>query len=138
MRLEPFVFLGIILLVWFLSSLGSWLRQVVEQRPSSLQDSDPPATTVEDPPSPVCAVMPEGATHGVQEGPGAVSRIVATGRRPRPTSGRLRYRNPEVLREGIVIMTVFGSCTAIDPRKEPWLSEGDIVMGVESGRTGTT
>lgn len=138
-RLEPFVFLGIILLVWFLSSLGNWLRQMIEQQSPSIQESAPPAGTVEDSPSPVeVSVMPEGSTHDMQEEPTAMARIVAMGRRPHPASSRSRYRNPRVLRDGIVIMTVLGSCTALDPRKEPWLSEGDMARGMESGRTGAT
>jgi len=138
-RLEPFVFLGIILLVWFLSSLGSWLRQAIDQQPTSIPESAPPAGTVEDSPSPgKASVMPEGATYDVQEEPAAMARIVARGRRPRPASSRSRYRNPRILRDGIVIMTVLGSCTALDPRKEPWLGEGGMARGMESGRTGAT
>ena len=125
MRLEPFVFLGIILLVWFLSALGSWLRQEMERQSPSFPEADSLADAVEALPSPDGgSVTPEEATHDVQEETIAVSRPVSTGRWSRPVSGRLRYRGPKAVREGIVMMTVFGSCKALDLRKDPWSREG--------------
>ncbi len=123
-RLEPFVFLGIILLVWLLSSLGSWLRQEIERQSPSVPDADAPADHGEDLLSPECgSVMPDEATQGAHEEPIAVSRIVAEERRPRPASGRRRYRGPKAVRDGIVMITVFGSCVALDRRTAPWLRE---------------
>ena len=125
MRLEPFVFLGIILLVWFLSAIGSWLRQAADRQSPSFPEADPPADAVEDPPSPNGgSVTPEEATQDVQEETMAVLRTVSMERRSPPTSGRLRYRSSKAVREGIVMMTVFGSCKALDVRKDPWLRDG--------------
>ncbi len=124
-RLEPFIFLGIILLVWLVGSTGRWLRQEFERQSSNLQESDLPADSVECPPSPDCgSVTPEEATHGVQEEAIAVPHIVSEERRPRHTSSRFRYHNPQAMRDGIVMMAVFGSCKALDRRREPWLRDG--------------
>ncbi len=125
--IEPFVFLGIILLVWFLSSLGSWLRQELERRsPSPWEPGSPrdPAAPVEYAPAHMHGSgTAEEATHGAQEETSAASRSVAAEQWPRPVSGRSRYRSPQAVRQGIVMMTVFGACTALDPRKARWLKD---------------
>ncbi len=121
MRFEPFVFLGIVLLVWLLSSIGSWLRQELERRSWSFQASESPGELL--PSHDADLVVPEEAAQGMREEPVAAPRIVASGRRRRSASGRVRYRSPKAVREGVVMMTVFGSCKALEPPQTSWLRD---------------
>ena len=52
MTVEAFVFLGIVLLVWFIASIGSWLREQLErytryQEELSVQETSPPSPVSE-------------------------------------------------------------------------------------------
>ncbi len=124
-RLEPFVFLGIILLVWFVGAFGSWLRREIERQSAIPPDADVTAghaadstltlTSTSPPPLPDgVAVTPDAAAHDARGIPGAVPRVVPMGR-PRAVSGRLRAHGPRAARDGIIMLTVFGACKALEP-----------------------
>lgn len=116
MSVEAFVFLGIVLLVWFFASVGSWLRQQIEQYSQYREESNARETR---PPSLDSGSFQfEDGVAGTQETPMEPSSVVTHGRRELPTSGRLRYRSRKAARQGIILMTVFGSCKALDPRDE--------------------
>jgi len=112
MTVEAFVFLGIVLLVWFIASAGSWLREQIEryaryQEESSVQETSLPSPVFE-------SVRPKEAT---AELPNSVPlRVVARESLKRPT--RLRYRSRTAARRGIILMTVFGACKALETRDE--------------------
>ena len=110
MTVEAFVFLGIVLLVWFIASIGSWLREQLE-RYTRYQEalSETPL------PSPVSeSVRPEEAT---AESPEPIPpRVVPSESPKRPV--RLRYRSRAAARRGIILMTVFGACKALETRDE--------------------
>ncbi len=111
MNVEAFVFLGIVLLVWFIASIGSWLREQLEsytryREELSAQEAFPP--------SPVGSIQSEEAT---AEMPDAVpARVVVRESLKRPP--RLRYRSRTAARRGIILMTVFGACKALETRDE--------------------
>lgn len=112
MTVEAFIFLGIVLLVWFIASIGSWLREQIErytqyQEELSVQEASPPSPVFE-------SVQSEEAT---AESPDAVPAPVAVPESlKRPT--RLRYRSQTAARRGIILMTVFGACKAFETRDE--------------------
>lgn len=112
MTVEAFVFLGIVLLVWFIASVGSWLREQIErytqyQEELSVQEASPPSPVFEN-------VRPEEAT---AELPNAIpTSVVVRKSLKRPT--RLRYRSRTAARRGIILMTVFGACKALETRDE--------------------
>lgn len=112
MTVEAFVFLGIVLLVWFIASVGSWLREQIERYTRYQEELSAHETPL---PSSVFAdVRPEEAT---AELPDSVPAPVAAGERlKRPT--RLRYRSRTAARRGIILMTVFGACKALETRDE--------------------
>ncbi len=116
MNIEAFVFLGIVLLVWFFASIGSWLRQQMEQYSQYREESN---AREEFPPSPDSGhVQSEEVTAGMQETTMEPSHVVAQKRLTHPASGRLRYRSRKAARQGIILMTVFGPCKALEPRDE--------------------
>ena len=112
MTVEAFVFLGIVLLVWFIASVGSWLREQIErytryQEDLSVQEGSLPSPGSE-------SVRPEEATAELPEP--APPRVVPSESLKRPT--RLRYRSRTAARRGIILMTVFGACKALETRDE--------------------
>lgn len=112
MTVEAFVFLGIVLLVWFIASIGSWLREQIErytryQEGLNVQETSLPSPGFE-------GVQPEEAT---AELPHSVpAPVVVPESLERPT--RLRYRSRTAARRGIILMTVFGACKALEVRDE--------------------
>lgn len=112
MNVEAFVFLGIVLLVWFFASMGSWLREQLERytryqeelvaREASPLSPDSVSVQAEE----ATAVLPESVS----------VRIVASERVNRPA--RLRYRSRKAARRGVILMTVFGPCKALELRGE--------------------
>ena len=112
MTIEAFVFLGIVLLVWFIASIGSWLREQLErytryQEELSVQETPLPSPVFE-------SVHPEEATAELPEP--VPARVVARESLKRPP--RLRYRSRAAARRGIILMTVFGACKALETRDE--------------------
>ena len=112
MNVEAFVFLGIVLLVWFIASIGSWLREQLERytryrEELSAQEALPPSPVSESvPPEEATAEMPDFVP----------ARVVARESLKRPP--RLRYRSRTAARQGIILMTVFGACKALEIRDE--------------------
>lgn len=110
MSVEAFVFLGIVLLVWFLASMGSWLREQLErytryQEELVAREAFPPS--------------PDSGSVQFEEVPTEPSeitppRVVARARLQRPA--RLRYRSRKAARQGVILMTVFGPCRALELR----------------------
>ncbi len=112
MTVEAFVFLGIVLLVWFIASIGSWLREQLErytryQEELSVQETSLPSPVFE-------SVRPEEATAALPEP--IPPRVVPSESLKRPP--RLRYRSRAAARRGIILMTVFGACKALEIRDE--------------------
>ncbi len=112
MTVEAFVFLGIVLLVWFIASIGSWLREQLErytryQEDLSAQESSLPSPVFE-------GVRPEEATAALPEP--SPPRALPSERLKHPV--RLRYRSQKAARRGIILMTVFGTCKALEIRDE--------------------
>ena len=104
MNIESLIFLGIVLFVWMIANIGSWLREQIERYARYQEErnareafpSFPDAGSV-------------GAEEVTAELPEPVpARIVAPERRQRPA--RLRYRSRKAARQGIILMTVFGPC----------------------------
>lgn len=112
MTVEAFVFLGIVLLVWFIASVGSWLREQIERYTRYQEELSAQETSL---PSPVFeSVQPQEATG---EPPEPVPpRIVVRESLKSPV--RLRYRSRTAARRGIILMTVFGACKALETRDE--------------------
>lgn len=112
MTAEAFVFLGIVLLVWFIASIGSWLREQIERYTRYQEELSVHETSL---PSPVFeSVRPEEAT---AELPDSIpARVVVRESLTRPA--RLRYRSRTAARRGIILMTVFGACKALETRNE--------------------
>ncbi len=112
MNIEAFVFLGIVLLVWFIASIGSWLREQLErytryQEELRVQEAFLPSPVSE-------SVRPDEVT---AELPDSVPvRVIARESPKRPP--RLRYRSRTAARRGIILMTVFGACKALETRDE--------------------
>ena len=112
MNVEAFVFLGIVLLVWFFASIGSWLRQQIERHSQYQEESDAREAF---PPSPDSEYLqPEEVAAERSKIP--PSRIVTRESLEQPASGRLRYRSRKAARQGIILMTVFGPCKALESR----------------------
>ncbi len=112
MTVEAFVFLGIVLLVWFIASIGSWLREQIERYTRYQEESIVQETSLS---SPVFeSVQPEEVT---SELPNVIpARVVAKESLKRPT--RLRYRSRTAARRGIILLTVFGACKSLETRDE--------------------
>lgn len=114
MTVEAFVFLGIVLLVWFIASVGSWLREQIErytryQEESSVQESSLPSPVFE-------SVQPEEATTELPNVVPASVVVRESLKRPSQLQLQLRYRSRTAARRGIILMTVFGACKALDVR----------------------
>ncbi len=112
MSIESLLFLGIVLLVWMIASVGSWLREQIEryaryQEELEAREAFPPVPDAG-------SVQPEGVTSEAPECP--PPRVVA--RERLKNSARLRYRNRKTVRRGVILMTVFGPCKALEPRNE--------------------
>ncbi len=112
MTVEAFVFLGIVLFVWFIASAGSWLREQLErytryQEESSVQETSRSSPVFE-------SVQPKEAT---AELPDSVP-VRAMVRETQNCPTRLRYRSRTAARRGIILMTVFGACKALEVRDE--------------------
>ena len=112
MTVEAFVFLGVVLLVWFIASVGSWLREQIERYTRYQEELSVQETSL---PSPVGeSVRPDEAT---AESPEPIPpRVVPSESLKRPV--RLRYRSRTSARRGIILMTVFGACKALETRDE--------------------
>ena len=112
MRTESFVLLGIVLVVWLIAFLGSWLRQELEKQAAAQADSSAPAEVV---PAFECERgAAEEVVTGIQDAPVEPSPVVARSK-PKPLAlKRFRYRSPGLMRRGVVLMTVFGPCKALD------------------------
>lgn len=112
MNVEAFVFLGIVLLVWFFASMGSWLREQLERY---IQYQDDLGAHEASPSTPDFGdVQPEAVTAELPD-PLPALLIVRESRKRHP---RLRYRSQEAARRGIILMTVFGACKALETRDD--------------------
>lgn len=110
MRIESLVLLGIVLVVWLIAFLGSWLRQELEKQAAAQADSYAPAGVVPAFESERGAA--EEVVTGIQDASVEPSPVVA---RSKPLSSkRFRYRSPRLMRRGVVLMAVFGPCKALD------------------------
>lgn len=110
MTVEAFVFLGIVLLVWFIASIGSWLREQLERYTRYQEELSETSL-----PSPVSeSVRPDETTAELPEP--TPPHVVARESLKRPP--RLRYRSRTAARRGIILMTVFGACKALETRDE--------------------
>ena len=112
MTVEAFVFLGIVLLVWFIASIGSWLREQIErftryQEELNVQETSHSSPVFE-------SVRPDEAAAELPEP--IPPRVVPSESLKRPN--RLRYRSRTAARRGIILMTVFGACKALETRDE--------------------
>lgn len=105
---ELLVFLGIGVLLWFLSALQLWIQR---QRRGTARDvareSGPPVPPVAPRPRPLQAAR-QAARPRRPEPVGAPP--VVTRQRP---PGRLGSRQD--LRRGMILMTILGSCRALEP-----------------------
>ena len=110
MKIESFVLLGIVLVVWLIAFLGSWLRQELEKQADAQAESYAPAGVV--PAFEFERGAEEAVVTGVQEDSIDPSPVVARSRSL--SSKRFRYRSPGLMRRGVVLMTVFGPCKALD------------------------
>ncbi len=114
MTVEAFVFLGIVLLVWFIASIGSWLREQIERYTRYQEELSVRETSL--PPPVFESVQPEEATAELPNV--APAPVVVREHLKRPTQLRLRYRSRTAARRGIILMTVFGACKALEVRDE--------------------
>ena len=112
MSYESLIFLGIVLLVWFIASVGSWLREQIERYARYQEELDAHEASF---PSPdagsleaeeVTAELPEPVPAGIGAGESVRS------------PARLRYRSRKAARRGIILMTVFGPCKGLELRDE--------------------
>ena len=112
MSIESLIFIGIVLLVWMIANVGSWLREQIERYSRYQEDLDAREAFPSFPDS--GSVRPEEVT---AEPPEPIpARIVARERLQR--SPRLRYRSRKAARRGVILMTVFGPCKALERRDE--------------------
>lgn len=112
MSIEALSFIAIVLLVWMIANIGSWLREQIE-RYSRYQEE----------------FEAREASH-LSPASGSVQSEVATAESPEPVpprvvvreslkgSPRLRYRSRKAARQGVILMTVFGPCKALELRDE--------------------
>ena len=112
MSIESLIFIGIVLFVWMIANIGSWLREQIERYSRYQEELDAREAFPSSPDS--GSVRPEEVTAELPEP--VPARIVARERRQRPA--RLRYRSRRSARQGIILMTVFGSCKALELRDE--------------------
>ena len=112
MNVEAFVFLAIVLLVWFFASIGSWLREQIE-RYSRYQEEFEAREAFSPSPDSESVQPEEVATEPPEITP---PRDVARAGLQRPA--RLRYRSRKAARQGVILMTVFGACKALELRDE--------------------
>ncbi len=110
--IESLSFIAIVLLVWMIANIGSWLREQIEryarhQEEFEVREAVPsfPATG---------SGQPEGVTAASPE---IISPRAAVPESPTHPA-RLRYRSRKAARRGIILMTVFGPCKALDLRDE--------------------
>ena len=112
MSIESVIFIGIVLLVWMIANIGSWLREQIE-RYSRYQEELEAREAF--PPSPASgSVQAEAVT--VERPEPIPTRILVRERLTRPA--RLRYRSRTAARQGVILMTVFGPCKALELRDE--------------------
>ena len=114
MSIEALSFIAIVLVVWMIANIGSWLREQIEryaryQEAREAHEAFPPAPDSG-------SVQPEDATAEPSEI--TSPRVVARKSLKRPVSGRLRYRSRTAARQGIILMTVFGPCKALELRDD--------------------
>ncbi len=110
MSIESLIFLGIVLAVWMIASVGSWLREQIERHAQYQEELEARESF---PPSPASgSVQVEEVT---AEPPEIIPpRVVAREKPQRPA--RLRYRSRKAARQGVILMTVFGACKALELR----------------------
>ncbi len=108
MTIEAFVFLGIVLLVWMIANVGSWLRQQIEHY---LRLQETAAVNVV-PSEDVRPVYPDAVALEPQERAPSPVGLPEEPKRP------FLCRSRRAARQGIILMTVFGPCKALDPRDE--------------------
>ena len=108
MSIEALSFIAIVLLVWMIANIGSWLREQIERYSRYQEELDARGAFPSFPDS--GSVRPEEVTAELPEP--VPTRIVARERRQRPA--RLRYRSRKAARRGVILMTVFGPCKALE------------------------
>ena len=112
MSIESLSFIAIVLLVWMIANIGSWLREQIEryarhQEAFEAHEAFPRAVDSG-------SVPPQGAT---AETPQLVPTH-SVGRESLRRPARIRYRSRRAARQGVILMTVFGPCKALESRKE--------------------
>lgn len=112
MSIESLSFIAIVLLVWMIANIGSWLREQIE-RYSRYQEELEARESSSFPPG-SGTVRPEAVTAELPEP--VLPRVVVRESLKRPA--RLRYRSRDAARQGVILMTVFGSCKALEFRDE--------------------
>lgn len=110
--IESLSFIAIVLLVWMIANIGSWLREQIERYSRHQEEFEareaapffPDSGSVQ--PREVTAEQPEPV----------LPHIAAREGLKRPA--RLRYRSRKAARQGVILMTVFGPCKALELRDE--------------------
>ena len=112
MSIESLSFIAIVLLVWMIANIGSWLREQIERYSRHQEEFEAREPF---PLSPDSGSVPpqEGAVEPPEPAP---PYIVVRESLKRPA--RFRYRSPKTARQGVILLTVFGPCKALELRDE--------------------
>lgn len=112
MSIESLSFIAIVLLVWMIANIGSWLREQIERYARHQEAFEAHEAF---PPAPDSGSVPaQGATAELPQRISTHSVVRESLRRP----ARFRYRSRSAARQGVILMTVFGPCKALEPRNE--------------------
>ena len=112
MSIESLIFLGIVLFVWMIANIGSWLREQIERYSRYQEELDAREAFPASPDS--GSVRPEEVT---AELPEPVPARIGAGESVK-SPARLRYRSRSAARQGIILITVLGPCKALELRDE--------------------
>ena len=110
--IESLSFIAIVLLVWMIANIGSWLREQIERYSRHQEEFEARGPFPLSPDS--GSVQPHEVTAEPPEP--VLPHIVA--RESLKSPARLRYRSRKAARQGVILMTVFGPCKALELRDE--------------------
>lgn len=110
--IEALSFIAIVLLVWMIANIGSWLREQIE-RYARHQEAFEAREAL--PLSPDSGSVP---LQGVTAEPPEPIPTHGLARQSLKRPARLRYRSRRAARQGVILMTVFGPCKALESRDE--------------------